>query len=34
MVLCELCDFVSTVCVKFRSQKVLMLADCVLNSNS
>jgi len=34
MDLCELCDFVSTVCVKFHSEEVLMLTDCVLNSNS
>jgi len=29
MVLCELCDLMSTVCVKFHSEKVLMLTDCV-----
>jgi hypothetical protein len=34
MVLGELCDFMSTVCVKFHSEKVLMLTECVLNSNS
>jgi len=34
MDLCELCVFMSTVCVKFHSEKVLMLRDCVLNGNS
>jgi hypothetical protein len=34
MVLCELCDFVQTECVKFPSEKVLMLRYSVLNSNS
>jgi hypothetical protein len=29
-----LCDFMSAVCVKFHSEKVLMFTDCVLNRNS
>jgi hypothetical protein len=34
MILCELCDFMSAVCVKLHSEKVLMFTDRVLNNNS